>query len=224
MSTKKPNNQAVLFDLDGTLADTAPDLAFALNETLTHFGRDPLPYEPIRDVVSHGGIALIRLGFGIEPGDDNFETYRQFLLDIYKNNLCRETKLFEGMNELLSHLESENIPWGIVTNKPSWLTDPLMEKMGLHLRACCIVSGDTCERNKPHPDPILHACERSGVSPANCFYVGDAARDIEAGNAAGCTTVTALFGYIHDDDQPQQWQADYSISHPVDMIEILDSA
>lgn len=212
---------AVLFDLDGTLVDTAPDLAYALNETLKHFGREPMPYEKIRDVVSHGGTALIKLGFDIEPEAEHFETYRQFLLDIYKKNLCRESRLFEGMTELLTYLEAQLMPWGIVTNKPSWLTDPLMQTMGLDKRAVSIVSGDTCERNKPHPDPIIYACRQAGVEPAKCFYIGDAARDIEAGKAAGCKTVTALFGYIHDNDQPEQWQADYDITHPADMIEIL---
>ncbi len=212
---------AVLFDLDGTLVDTAPDLAYALNETLRHFGREPMPYELIRDVVSHGGTALIKLGFGIEPEADNFETYRQFLLDIYKKNLCRESKLFDGMDKLLAYLEAQLMPWGIVTNKPSWLTDPLMQAMELDRRAVSIVSGDTCERSKPHPDPIFYACKQAGVKPEKCFYIGDAARDIQAGKAAGCKTVTALFGYIHDNDKPEQWQADYDISHPTDMIEIL---
>ncbi len=215
--------KAVLFDLDGTLADTAPDLAYALNETLKNFDRNPLPYEEIRAYVSHGGAALIRLGFGIEPDAPDFETYRQFLLDIYQNNLCRETRLFEGMEELLLHLETNQIPWGIVTNKPSWLTDPLVKKMGLDSRASCIVSGDTCKRNKPHPDPILYACTQTDMDPVNCFYVGDAARDIEAGNAAGCTTVTALFGYLNDDDEPEKWQADFNISHPLEMLEILNA-
>ena len=214
--------KAVLFDLDGTLVDTAPDLAFALNETLRHFGRQAMPYEPIRDVVSHGGTALIRLGFELEPGEDDFETYRQFLLGVYKNNLCRKSRLFEGMAELLNHLENLRIPWGIVTNKPSWLTDPLMQAMGLDHRAVSIVSGDTCERSKPYPDPILFACKQANVAPADCYYIGDAQRDIEAGKAAGCKTVTALFGYIHDDDQPQQWQADFEILHPLDMIKILE--
>lgn len=212
----------VLFDLDGTLVDTAPDLAFALNETLRHFGREPMPYGPIRDVVSHGGTALIRLGFGIEPEQDNFETYRQFLLNIYKDNLCRETRLFDGMDGLLDYLETRDIPWGIITNKPSWLTDPLMKDMGLDRRAACIVSGDTCARSKPHPDPILHGCELADLDATRCLYIGDAERDIQAGRAAGCTTVTALFGYIHDDDQPEQWSADFTIEHPMEIAGLLN--
>ena len=220
-SSNREASTAVLFDLDGTLADTAPDLAFALNETLIHFGRKALPYEKIRAFVSHGGTALIRLGFGIEPGEEHFETYRQHLLKIYQDNLCQQTRLFDGMEELLTHLEDKKIPWGIVTNKPSWLTDPLMAKMRLDGRACCIVSGDTCKRSKPHPDPILHACKQTDIDPTDCYYIGDAQRDIEAGKAAGCTTITALFGYIMEDDQPENWQADHMISHPMEMLDIL---
>lgn len=215
------NTPAVLFDLDGTLVDTAPDLANALNQTLQHFGRAPLPFEKIRPQVSHGGIALIRLGFGIEPDDEDFEAYRQFLLDYYLRNLSVDSRLFDGMQNLLEHLESGNIPWGIVTNKPSWLTDPLMQQMKLDQRAACIVSGDTCANKKPHPQPILHACELTGVPVENCWYIGDAERDIEAGNAAGCTTVTALFGYINHDDTPELWQADHMINHPAEMIDLL---
>ncbi len=212
---------AVLFDLDGTLVDTAPDLANALNATLKHFGREPLPFEDIRPEVSHGGVALIRLGFKIEPGDTHFEDYRQFLLDYYKNNLSVNSRLFDGMDELLERLESDGIPWGVVTNKPSWLTDPLMQQMGIDIRAACIVSGDTCANKKPHPEPIHHACQLAGVSAEHCWYIGDAERDIEAGNAAGCTTVTALFGYIDEDDQPENWQADHLISHPSEIMNLL---
>ncbi|NNJ91026.1 MAG: phosphoglycolate phosphatase [Gammaproteobacteria bacterium] len=214
-------NAAVLFDLDGTLVDTAPDLANALNVTLKHFGRDPLPFERIRPEVSHGGIALIRLGFEIEPDDKAFEDYRQFLLDYYQDNLSVDSRLFEGMDVLLEKLESNGIPWGVVTNKPSWLTDPLMQQMGMDKRAACIVSGDTCDNKKPHPEPIHHACQLAGVSAEHCWYIGDAERDIEAGNAAGCTTVTALFGYIDDDDQPENWHADHIISHPSEMMDLL---
>lgn len=215
------NKICVLFDLDGTLADTAPDLAFALNETLKHFGRQALPYEAIRPVVSHGGVALIRLGFGIDTDNPDFEAYRQFLLDVYQNNICKHTRLFDGMDEVLNYLETSNIPWGIVTNKPSWLTDPLMDAMQLTQRAACIVSGDTCEQKKPHPMPIHHACEQAGVIASDCYYVGDAARDIEAGRTAGCTTITALFGYIDENDNPAHWHADHMIETPLDVIALL---
>jgi 2-phosphoglycolate phosphatase len=211
----------VLFDLDGTLADTAPDLAAALNATLRHFGVEELPYETIRPHVSHGGIALIRLGFRIEPDHPEFETYKQFLLDYYNDNICKLTCLFDGMGPLLEHLEAHSIPWGVVTNKPSWLTDPLMHAMKLTERAFSIVSGDTCTQKKPHPEPILFACSQGNLDPQDCYYVGDAERDIQAGRAAGCKTVTALFGYIDDGEQPEKWQADYSINHPSEIIAIL---
>lgn len=214
---------AILFDLDGTLVDTAPDLAYALNRTLEKFNRQPLPLEKIRPVVSHGGVALIRLGFQIDTDHADFETYRQYLLDVYKNNLCRDSKLFAGMDELLTKIEQAEIPWGIVTNKPSWLTDPLMRQMKLDKRAFSIVSGDTCKNKKPHPEPIEFACSQGDIDPSQCLYVGDAERDIEAGNAAGCTTVTALFGYIQDHDRPDLWQADHVIKHPLEILDILDA-
>lgn len=214
--------QAVLFDLDGTLVDTAPDLAGALNATLQHYGHDPLPYEAIRPVVSHGGIALIRLGFGIEPETPGFEERRQYLLDYYADNLCIGTRLFAGMEAVLRHIEDNHIAWGIVTNKPAWLTDPLMTEMQLDKRAGCIISGDTCANRKPHPEPILHACELIDADPCGTWYVGDAGRDIQAGRAAGCTTIGALYGYLHPDDPPEQWQADLNIARPHQLLDLLN--
>lgn len=213
--------QAVLFDLDGTLADTAPDLAFALNETLRHFGRDPLDYAHIRPVVSHGGMALIRLGFDMQPDDDGFEERRQFLLRVYEANLCRDTRLFGGMPGVLAHLEHSGITWGIVTNKPAWLTDPLIDAMQLAQRAACVVSGDTCSRRKPHPDPILFACNQIGCDPARTWYIGDAGRDMQAGRAAGCVTIGARYGYLHPEDPPAAWDADRMIDHPDHLLAML---
>lgn len=213
--------RGVLFDLDGTFADTAQDLAFALNETLRHFGRPPLPFERIRPVVSHGGKALVRLGFGFDPEHPEYHATRQHLLDVYQHNLARETRLFDGMQQVIDGLEAAGTPWGIVTNKPSWLTDPLMAALGLTERAGAIVSGDTCAHAKPHPEPIEHACRQLGVPPARCLYVGDARRDIEAGRAAGSPTVAALFGYLLPDDDPADWQADFQIHHAADLLELL---
>jgi len=213
--------QAVLFDLDGTLADTAPDLAFALNETLEHFGREPLAYEEIRPVVSHGGIALIKLGFGLSPDAAEFETLRQHLLDVYRDNLCRETRLFPGMPEVLDALESEDVAWGVVTNKPAWLTDPLVEALGIDSRTPAIVSGDTCERRKPYPDPIHHACTLLERPAEDCWYVGDAGRDMQAGRAAGCLNIGATFGYIHPDDPVEDWDSDVDITSPLELVELI---
>ncbi len=213
--------KVVLFDLDGTFADTAPDLADALNRTLELHGRAPLPFEKIRPAVSHGGGALIRTGFGLTPEDEGFESLRQDLLRFYQENLSRHTTLFPGMTELIEQLDRHQIRWGIVTNKPSWLTEPLMEQLGLRQRAACIVSGDTTNNSKPHPEPILHACRLAGGTPDECLYVGDARRDIEAGNHAGTTTLVALFGYLGEDDRPEEWQADGEIEHPSDILKWL---
>lgn len=219
--SRLPLPKAVLFDLDGTLADTAPDLAYALNQTLLHYGQPELPYARIRPVVSHGGIALIRLGFGMQPGEDGFEDRRQYLLDVYLNNLCRETRLFDGMAEVLDQLERWNIAWGVVTNKPAWLTDPLMAQMGMDSRTPAIVSGDTCANRKPHPEPIEYACRLLDVSPGDCWYVGDAGRDMQAGRAAGCTNIGAAFGYIHPDDPVSAWDSDINIEHARQLLDLM---
>ena len=216
--------KTVLFDLDGTLADTAPDLAHALNCTLEAFGRPPLPYERIRPVVSHGGVALIRLGFDLGPGDPGYDERRAHLLEVYRANLTRETRPFPGIPELLDWLEAGERSWGVVTNKPAWLTDPLLEQLGLLARAAVVVSGDTVSRNKPHPAPLLHACERTGSMPGQCVYVGDAERDIQAGRAAGMHTLVALFGYLAAADDPAAWQADGLINTPGDIMEFIRSA
>ena len=219
---KKPIEiKAVLFDLDGTLADTAGDLAYALNATLQHYGHAPLPFERIRPVVSHGGIALIRLGFGLQPEDPGFEDKRQYLLKIYQENICRQTRLFDGMAQVLEHLEQQRKPWGIVTNKPSWLTDPLMEQLPLPATTSCIVSGDTCAHNKPHPQPLLYACKLLNSAPEQTLYVGDAERDIQAGKAARMPTACACYGYLQAQDQPRQWGADYQLAHPLELLRNL---
>jgi phosphoglycolate phosphatase len=214
--------RAVLFDLDGTFADTAPDLAYALNETLRRFGGAELPYERIRPHVSHGATALIRLGFGLEPGGEGFEERRQVLLRVYQDNLCRDTRPFDGILAVLDALEASAMAWGIVTNKPSWLTDPLMAQLGLAERAGCVVSGDTTPTPKPHPAPILHACAQLGVPPAHCVYVGDAERDIEAGRRAGTATLAVGFGYLQDHEDPSAWGADGLIASPLGLLDWLD--
>lgn len=216
-----PKIKTVLFDLDGTLADTAPDLAGALNHVLKSHNYEPLPYETIRPYVSHGGVALITLGFGKEHPE--FDTLYQELLQYYHNNIANETTLFSGMDELLLELEQRNINWGVVTNKPSWLTEPLLEALNLTSRAVTIVSGDTLEQRKPHPAPILHACRQAESEAHECLYVGDAERDIEAGNAAGMPSIVALFGYIAESDKPNQWNAHSSINHPTEILSIIDS-
>lgn len=213
--------RTVLFDLDGTLADTAPDLAFALNEVLREQGCAPLPFEQIRPVVSHGGIALIKLGFNIDETAPQFDSLRQRLLAIYREHIVRDTTLFRGMEELLDTIEARSLNWGVVTNKPGWLTEPLLEGLALKERASTIVSGDTLNERKPHPAPMLLACEQAGSTAAQCLYVGDAERDIEAGRNAGMQTLVALFGYIGMEDTPEQWQADGMVESAEQILQWL---
>lgn len=210
--------RAVLFDLDGTLLDTAPDLVWALNHALELAGRAPLPFETVRGWVSHGAGALIRHGFGISPDDPEFQTHRQNLLDAYRGHLAVETRLFPGTEALLAGLESAGIPWGVVTNKPAYLTDPLMAALDLTRRAACVVSGDTTAHSKPHPEPLHHACRLVGSQCSDALYVGDAARDIEAGLAAGMRTLVALFGYLGEEDDPTAWGAHGMVAHPGEIL------
>ena len=213
--------KTVLFDLDGTLADTAPDLADALNAVLLNNGKDALPFEQIRPMVSHGGMALVSLGFGIEPEHPEFESLRQQLLQLYAGNIANKTRLFPGMAELLNSIESAGLNWGVVTNKPAWLTDPLLDALQLSQRAVSIVSGDTLAERKPHPSPLLYACEQAGSQGFECVYVGDAERDIVAGHKAGMQTIVALFGYIGTEDRPDTWGADALLESPQEIREWL---
>jgi phosphoglycolate phosphatase len=215
--------RTILFDLDGTLLDTAPDLADALNTVLVENQRSPLPFEDIRPAVSHGGIALIELGFRLDRSDPAFEPLRQHLLEVYRENVSRHTQPFPGITELLDSIERRGLNWGIVTNKPGWLTEPLLKDLGLFDRAACIVSGDTLDERKPHPAPMLHASELANSRPEHCVYIGDAQRDIEAGNNAGMQTLVALFGYLQEEDEPQTWNASSMIEQPEDLLAWLDS-
>ena len=210
--------RTVLFDLDGTLADTAPDLAYALNRVRQEKGLHDLPFDSIRPVVSHGGMALIKQGFDIETEHPEFNHLYRRLLDIYHENICRETNLFPGMGEVLDNIETRGLNWGVVTNKPAWLTEPLLDALNLIERATTIVSGDTLEQRKPHPAPMLLACEQAGSQAEQCLYIGDAERDIEAGHNAHMHTLVALFGYIGDNDSPENWGADGVINTPLDIL------
>jgi len=213
---------AVLFDLDGTLADTAPDLIEALNHLLVANGLEAKPHDEIRPHVSNGGAAIIEAGFGFGAENPKFEPLKREFVAFYLENICRYTTLFDGFNALLNELERRSIPWGVVTNKPAYLTDPLMAGLGLAERAVCIISGDTTSHAKPHPEPILHACQLADVAPQQALYVGDAVRDIEAGQRAGTYTLVALFGYLAEDDQPETWGADGLVKKPSDILTWLD--
>lgn len=212
----------VLFDLDGTLLDTAPDMGRALNRLLLEHARAPLPAERIRPVVSHGAAGLLRLGFAVGPHDPGFDRLRTRFLDLYRTALALETRLFPGMDVVLEVLDVRAIPWGVVTNKPASLTEPLLAELGLARRAACIVSGDTLAERKPHPAPLLHACRRIGVAPAGCLYVGDAERDVEAGRQAGMVTLVAGYGYIDAADRPGDWGASGLLESPIALLDWLD--
>lgn len=205
---------AVLFDLDGTLVDTAPDLARALNAARADEGLAPLPFDFIRPQVSNGSNVLTRIGFGIEADDPSFAPRRDRLLAHYRAGIAERSRPFPGMSRLLEVLERRALRWGVVTNKPGWLTEPLMQALGLAERAACIVSGDTTPERKPHPGPLFHAAGLMGVSAAECIYVGDAARDIEAARNAGMTALVAGFGYIEPDARPETWGAEALLDSP----------
>jgi len=214
--------RTVLFDLDGTLADTARDLACALNALLEEEGRAPLPFASIRPLVSHGSPALIRLGFGLAPTDTGYAELRARLLAHYARDLCRATRLFPGTAELLAALRERSIRWGIVTNKPAFLTEPLVKQLAPAHPPCCIVSGDTCANRKPHPEPMLLACKLARGNPEQCVYVGDAERDVRAGKDAGMHTLVALYGYIGENETPMQWGANGMIDAPGEILDWLD--
>ena len=214
---------ALLLDLDGTLLDTAPDMGGALNLLRTEHGLEPLPAEAIRPVVSHGAMRLVRLGFPAAEGDA-FESLRLRFLELYAANLAVGTRLFPGFEAVLDALESRGQPWGIVTNKPGWLTAPLLTALDLDRRAACAVSGDTVSERKPHPLPLLHAASLIGVDPAACVYVGDAERDIQAGRAAGMTTVVAAYGYLGPDEDPLQWGPHGVVQDPAELLEWMERA
>jgi 2-phosphoglycolate phosphatase len=211
---------AVLFDLDGTLLDTAPDMVAALNTICAEEGVNAVPYEHARAFVSNGAAGLLRLAFpGFDPLRDT--TLQQRYLDRYAERLAIETQLFPHLDTLLAALEDAAVPWGVVTNKPMFLTDPLMEALGLHHRSACTVSGDTLAERKPHPRPILFALEQISVDPACSIYIGDARRDIESGRAAGTATVAVRYGYVEPGQDPSTWGADYIVDTPLDLIALL---
>jgi len=207
----------VLFDLDGTLLDTAPDMVAALNRLRAEESREPLPFASMRRFVSHGSAALVQQGFP-DAGGMEYERLRQRYLAIYREALAVETHLFPGFGAVLDALDADSVPWGIVTNKPGWLTDPLLAALGLADRAAAVVSGDTLPERKPHPAPLLHAARRIGREPGEFVYVGDAERDIRAARAAGMLALVACFGYLGPDDDPEQWQPDGMIDTPGDLL------
>ncbi|MEY4624885.1 MAG: hypothetical protein RL061_410 [Pseudomonadota bacterium] len=218
---KSPLFKGVFFDLDGTLADTAPDLVAAANQLRRARGLIELPYEELRPRASAGARGLIKGAFGYDPDHPEFDTLRDEFLNNYQNNICVKSQLFDGIDELLTQLENQQIAWGIVTNKIERFTNPLLKLMGIDERSQANISGDTTPFSKPHPAPILKAAEICGLSPVDCVYVGDDLRDIEAGKAAGMKTVAAAYGYCGCDEHITEWGADFIISHPSELQTIL---
>lgn len=214
--------RAVLFDLDGTLVDTAPDLGYALNLQRGRHGLAPLADAVIRPQASHGARGLLGLGFGIGPDDAKFPAMREEFLELYAANICRHSQPFPGIPGLLDALEARGLKWGVVTNKPARFTEPLLSILDLAERAACIVSGDTCPQPKPHPAPMLAAAELCGAAPAACLYLGDAERDIEAARAAGMPALIAAWGYLDATDTPGAWGAHAEIRHPLDTLDYLE--
>jgi phosphoglycolate phosphatase len=212
--------RAVLFDLDGTLLDTAPDLVHALNEVRRECSREPLPFPLARTQVSHGSTGLIRLGFPDLAGDP-LEALRLRLLEIYSLNLATGTRLFDGCQQVLDHLAAHHMPWGIVTNKPGYLTLPLLAALKLEQLAACVVSGDTLPQRKPHPAPLLLAASQLDIAPGHCLYVGDAERDVQSARAAGMPVLVARYGYLGPADDPASWEPDGQIDRPLQILDYL---
>lgn len=211
----------VLFDLDGTFADTAPDLGEALNHVRALRGLAPLPLEIIRPQASHGSRGLLKLGLDIEPGAPDYDSLREAFLQYYETHLCDRSKVFPGMSALIDELEQRDLPWGIVTNKPHRFTVPLMEKLGYATRAACLVSGDTCAEAKPHPAPLLYAAELMGVAADRCLYLGDDPRDMQSAQAAGMIGIIAAYGYLAADAELREWPAAGSVQTPFALLRYL---
>ena len=210
--------EAVLFDLDGTLIDTAPDMGGALNNLLIEENLSPIPLDIIRPYISQGGLVLTRLGFSEYVGEAEIEPLRLRFLDHYRAIVADDSVLFDNFEQVLKKLEDRNMPWGIVTNKPEWLTTPLLKQMSLDNRAAVVICGDSLEHRKPHPLPLIVAAETIGVARENCIYIGDDKRDIDAGKAANMKTLIAAWGYIKAETNLDEWQAEGIVERPLDLL------
>ncbi len=213
--------KAVLFDLDGTFADTAPDLGYAVNLMRKARNLPPVPDEKTRPVTSSGARGLLGAGFGITPDHADYPAMRDEFLNLYEANLCRHTRLFDGMAELIDTLEQRRMIWGIVTNKAERFALPLMKLLGYGTRAACVIGGDTTGKLKPHPDPLYAAARRLNIAPEACLYIGDDERDVQAGRAAGMKTIAVRYGYLNGSN-PAAWGADAVIDTPLDVLNQLN--
>jgi 2-phosphoglycolate phosphatase len=215
---------AVLFDMDGTLLDTAPDFIAVAQAMRLARGLDRVPDQQIRDVVSGGARAMVLSAFDVDPLSDEFETLRLEFLDRYQDYCAVESQLYDGMAELLVDIERANLRWGVVTNKPLRFAEPIMQQLGLSSRSAVLICPDHVSRSKPDPEPMLLACSQLGLDPSLVLFVGDDLRDIESGRAAGSRTAAVRYGYIHPDDNPDTWGADVVIGHPLELRAVLDRA
>lgn len=213
--------KAVLFDLDGTLLDTAPDLVKALNRVLAHIGEPVCDYDYVSHFASHGAIGLLTRALGERLEQYETAELRQLLLDFYQADIASDSRLFDGVEALIQTLDRRGVPWGIVTNKPAFLTDALLPYFNQFAQCRIAISGDTCGVAKPHPLPMTTAAEALGIDPTHILYVGDAERDMEAGNKVAMTTLLAMWGYIDELDQPDTWQANGMIEHPKEILDWL---
>lgn len=221
--------RGVLFDLDGTLLDTAPDLVAACNKAASEHGLRPQPLESLRPFVSGGAEAMLRqllVANAVQPSPPapgvDFAALLERMLGLYQDNIALHTRFFDGMEAVLDELERRGLAWGIVTNKQRRFTEPLLECLELHGRAGCVISGDSLAHSKPHPLPMLEASRRIGAAPEACVYIGDARRDIEAGRNAGMATLAALYGYVPADDPAHAWGADALLASPAELLVWLD--
>lgn len=218
----KPGDvRAVLFDLDGTFADTAPDLARALNRVRAERGLAPLPPEVSRPHTSSGARGLLKAGFGVTPESPDYGVLREKFLDYYEEELCVDTRLFDGIPEVLARIQARRLPWGIVTNKGKRFTGPLLRLLAVDHLAACAVSGDSTPHIKPHPAPLLLAASLISLPPAECLYVGDDLRDVQAARAAGMRFAAAGWGYLGEGGDPHAWGADAVLSRPREILDLL---
>ena len=209
----------VLFDLDGTLIDSAPDLAGAANAMREARGLPPLPFEALRPMVGAGARGMVGVAFGVAPGQDGFDVLRAEFLDRYEAGLLERTVVFEAVHAVLDHLETAGLRWGIVTNKAERFTRPIVEGLGLSRRAAVVIAGDTTPHSKPHPAPLLEAARRAQVAATECLYVGDDLRDVQAGRAAGMATLAAAWGYLGQGEPVEAWGADAVLETPAALLQ-----
>jgi N-acetyl-D-muramate 6-phosphate phosphatase len=214
----------VLFDLDGTLIDSAPDLAGAANAMRVARGMEALSIASLRPMVGAGARGMVRLAFGVHPGEDNYEALRSEFLQRYEEASLVHTRVFASVEPVLDRLEAQQCRWGIVTNKAERFTHPIVEGLGLHTRAAVLVCGDTTPHSNPHPAPLLEAARRAGVDGAHCLYIGDDARDIQAGRAAGMATLAAAWGYLGQGEPIDAWGADAVLAEPAALLHWLGLA